>query len=107
MLFNRIFGLFRWMKICIWLGVTVCSVWHLAGIIVTFCLCIPSRGLDWYWMSQSAQCMKLVPYGIAQGVFNVLSDFYLLIIPIPAVLSLQMPARRKAGVCAIFMTGLL
>ena len=42
-----------------------------------------------------------------QGIFNVVSDFYLLILPIPVVWQLQMPSKRKIGVCAIFMTGIL
>lgn len=107
MLLNQVFGLLRWMKICIWLGVIVCSGWYLTDVIVAFSLCGPSGGLNWLQSSKTARCLRLTSVGIAQSGFNVLSDFYLLIIPIPAVWSLQMPTRKKVGVCAIFMTGLL
>jgi len=40
--------------------------------------------------------------GYFMAAFNVVSDFYLLAIPIPVVWKLQMPLRRKVGVCAIF-----
>ncbi|KAL8716768.1 MAG: hypothetical protein Q9225_005935 [Loekoesia sp. 1 TL-2023] len=41
------------------------------------------------------------------GTMNLASDFYLLFIPIPAVLSLQLPKSKKIGVIAMFMTGFL
>ena len=42
-----------------------------------------------------------------QGVFNVVSDFYLLLLPVPVVWNLQMPLRKKIGILTIFTTGLL
>lgn len=105
MLLNQIFGLLHWMRICFRIGVIACTVWYLSGFIITFCLCGPSGGLDWLQVSQTARCLKIRNYGIGRSVFNIMSDFYLLIIPIPAVWSLQMPTRRKIGVWAVFMTG--
>ncbi|KAL8711208.1 MAG: hypothetical protein Q9220_004353 [cf. Caloplaca sp. 1 TL-2023] len=42
-----------------------------------------------------------------QGAVNVASDFYIFLLPIPGVLQLQLPKKRKIGVCAIFATGSL
>lgn len=41
------------------------------------------------------------------GYFNILSDVYILLLPIFGVISLQLPRRRKIGVTFIFMTGSL
>ncbi|KAI0390862.1 hypothetical protein F5Y17DRAFT_37568 [Xylariaceae sp. FL0594] len=43
----------------------------------------------------------------AIGVLSVVTDFYVLAIPITLVLSLRLPRKRKYGVCAVFFTGLL
>ena len=44
---------------------------------------------------------------ITQGVVNVITDFYVLALPITRVAQLQMPFWRKVGLCAIFLTGLV
>ncbi|KAF7512410.1 hypothetical protein GJ744_001345 [Endocarpon pusillum] len=46
-------------------------------------------------------------YGYVTTAFNVLSDFYLVILPIPVVLSLHMSAQKKIRVISIFMLGFL
>ena len=44
---------------------------------------------------------------LALSVFSVVSDFGLLALPIAFTLQIQLPRAKKAGVCAIFLTGLL
>ena len=45
--------------------------------------------------------------GIIQGVFGLLSDVYIFILPLPSLWGLQMRLRRKLGISAIFLTGLM
>ncbi|KAL8690463.1 MAG: hypothetical protein Q9218_004099, partial [Villophora microphyllina] len=42
-----------------------------------------------------------------QAAFSVLTDFYILILPIPVIMGMQMTLWRKLGILGIFMTGLL
>ena len=42
---------------------------------------------------------------VGLGVVSVLSDLYLIILPLPAVWNLQLPLRRKLAVSAMFFTG--
>ncbi|MCJ1477408.1 hypothetical protein MMC13_006079 [Lambiella insularis] len=77
-------------------------------MIVYIELCAPHGGqsqLDYLAAISAAQCENQ-NLSIAVGVFNILSDFYILCIPLPAIWSLQMPRRRKIGVSAIFLTGI-
>ncbi|CAF9938930.1 MAG: hypothetical protein HETSPECPRED_001426 [Heterodermia speciosa] len=39
------------------------------------------------------------------GVFGVISDIYILGLPIPTTLKLNLPLRKRLGVIAIFMIG--
>jgi len=43
---------------------------------------------------------------VAQGIFSLSTDFYILIIPIHLVVRLNLPLYRKIGVCGLFLTGL-
>lgn len=43
----------------------------------------------------------------AQGIFSTVSDFYVLALPIALTLSIQLNLKRKLGLCAVFLTGLL
>lgn len=106
-LFLHLFGRLRWMRYLVWFGITITGCFYISGIAVVFGLCAPRDGKTWLEMSLTPQCRNLEGYGIAQGTMNLVSDFYLLIIPIPAVLSLQLPQKKKLGVIAIFMTGFL
>lgn len=41
------------------------------------------------------------------SAFGVISDFYILDLSILMILRLQLPRKKKIGVCALFMTGFL
>jgi hypothetical protein len=42
---------------------------------------------------------------LATGIFNFLGDFYISIIPLPAVVKLKISQQRKTGVFLIFSAG--
>ena len=56
---------------------------------------------------KTPRCARTRTLGQIQGAVNVVSDFYLLVIPIHAVWTLQMPRRKRLGVIGIFMVGLM
>ncbi|KAL8689615.1 MAG: hypothetical protein Q9218_004757 [Villophora microphyllina] len=105
LLFLHLFGRLRWMRYLVWFGIAITGCFYISGMGVVFGLCAPRDGKTWLETSMTPQCRNLEDYGIAQGTMNLVSDFYLLIIPIPAVFSLQLPQKKKFGVIAIFMTG--
>lgn len=41
------------------------------------------------------------------GILNVFTDFYILLLPLPAVLNLQLASNKKIGLIILFSTGLL
>lgn len=45
-------------------------------------------------------------YALFQGIIGVIIDLITFYLPIPIILNLQMPFRRKLGILAIFATGL-
>ena len=54
-----------------------------------------------------AESQTLTYASKATGAFNLISDIYLLCVPIAAVLKLQLSFKNKIGIILVFMTGLL
>lgn len=91
-------------------GVTFTGLFYLSASIALIVLCAPRDGqsITSYSLaitSRRCEPSKAISYSV--GIFNVVTDFYLLILPLPAVWSLQLPIRQKIGVSAIFLTGLV
>lgn len=107
-LFIQYFLLFRplqWVRISVWIGATISALFYFAVSITAFILNSPWPGesiledvLSWHYL-------KFSGFSIPTGVIGMLVDWYLLILPIPAVLSLQMSIAKKLGVLIVFMTG--
>lgn len=45
------------------------------------------------------------PVQLVQSSFNVVTDFWILLLPLPLVLKLQLPRARKFGLFAVFAAG--
>ena len=108
----EIFGSLQWLKYMAIVGMTVTGLHYWVTFIVFAVLCAP-RGIgphskmSYLQALASARCAKSRPLNIIIGVFNVVSDLYLILLPLPAVWSLQLPLRKKLGVSMIFLTGLM
>lgn len=44
---------------------------------------------------------------IAQGAFGIVSDIYLLLIPVQSIMILTLPLAKRIGVAMVFSTGLM
>ena len=105
LMYNRIFKVnktFRYelivasaLDICWWMG---CSVANLAN-------CVP---IDWTWLNtldDPRYCFNFDIFWMATGVCELLLDIIILALPVRAVLSLQLSARKKATVACMFLLG--
>ncbi|MCJ1379010.1 hypothetical protein MMC17_002109 [Xylographa soralifera] len=95
----------RWVRISVWIGATISAVFYVTVTIVAFVLDSPWPGesllediLSWHYL-------KFAQFSIPTGVIGMLVDWYLLLLPIPAVLTLQISTAKKFGILIIFMTG--
>ena len=107
LLFLTVFGELRWMRFLVWLGLLTTGLLYTATIVVFAVSCSP-RGTEDHFMSiNKPRCRSWrIKYSLAMTSFSIVSDFYLFILPIPAVLGLHMRTGKKFGILAIFMTGL-
>ena len=68
---------------------------------------IPRPGQSLLAAFRSLDYAKGMSLSVAQSVAGVAIDFLVFCLPIPVVWKLQLPLRKKIGVLAVFMTGLL
>ena len=69
-------------------------------------ICRP-REKYWNRLMTTGSCFNLDASMQATGLFNVISDFAILVLPIPSILKLQLPLKRRLGILAVFATGVL
>lgn len=111
----RIFRPNKRARMMIWFGIAFIVAFYVSCIIANMVDCIPVNQLlpglepaEWIEASERDHCSKPeLTLTLVQGVISMLTDFYVLAIPVSSVLDLHLAPRRKFGVMAIFLTGLL
>lgn len=103
--FERVFFPSQKMKYCTRLGMLVIIVFQFALFFRALFLCTPLQKA--FNPTLPGHCLRedILPY--LSGVFNIVSDFYILFLPLPFVVSLKMAAVRKLRLVAVFSVGLL
>lgn len=109
-LFIQYYTLFwplRWVRISVWIGASISTLFYTACAIAAFILNSPWPGesmldaiLSWHYAAFSR-------FSIAIGVVGMCVDIYLLILPIKAVSTLNMRLGKKIGLSIVFLTGTL
>lgn len=110
LLYFHFFGVSRRIRILIYVGIgSIFSVYTTATILARYsCFPSPRTGRSWSEAFVSPMCVaqtRNATYIV--GAFGVVSDFYILGLPIPSIIRLQLPRKEKIGVFALFMTGFL
>ena len=101
LLFFRLFSPSLTVRWLIYFAIGYNIILHFAGTLIDIFICLP--GTPKYWACSN----RVITLAIVISGMNIFSDFYLLVLPILAVSSLQMPTKRKLGIIAVFLTGLL
>lgn len=94
----------------VWTGMVVIITFCIAYIIVNLVACTPRSDEHGGWIDPSmlARCSDIAPTLTLAGAYvSVLTDFYLLFIPLHMVPKLKLSLRKKVGLSFIFLTGFL
>ncbi|KAL8972523.1 MAG: hypothetical protein Q9183_000500 [Haloplaca sp. 2 TL-2023] len=103
-IFGRTNPRFQYM---VWGGAAVMGLFYFASLIGNLVLCAP-RSHETYIKAFSAQrCARSKDLSVATGVFNVLSDLYLLLLPVREVLVMNNTLKKRLKVLGVFMTGIV
>lgn len=91
-------------------GMIFTGVAYWPGVIITSILCAARIGETWdplAGVSLSMRCQKSVYWGIVQGACAIFIDVLIFVLPIPIVMKLQLPTRRKVQILGVFMTAFM
>lgn len=94
----------------IYISAFVTTVFYIVITTILFVLLTPRPGTSFWETFMKVFISKTSPAlntTFAMSYFNLISDVYIIILPISGVIRLNLRARRKIGVIMIFMTGLL
>lgn len=108
LLYLHLFSVSRQIRIFIYIGIASIFTVYAGTTIVDGASCIPRPGKTWSEAFLDPRCVaqtQNMTYIV--GSFGIISDFYILSLPIPLILRMQLPRKQKIGVFALFMTGLL
>ena len=72
-----------------------------------FYFATPSRAETWLSHQTTTHERVTVRSSVPQSVIGLAIDIAILVLPIIAVMQLQLPTKRKIGVILLFMTGIL
>ena len=103
--YRRLFSPSRKMRLSIDGGIIFVLAAYTALFFATIFECDPIRK-DWY-SRITGHCFKPKRLPYTSGGINVLSDLYVLILPIPCVWGLNMRLSRKLRLISIFGLGVL
>lgn len=109
-LYLTIFRTTKWLRYSAYAGIIVLIICHIASCLIIIISCRPIAGtsqLSFIAGLSSEQCTKGGKFGMFQSSMNLIGDVYLMVVPLPAVWSLQMQTRKKIGITAMFATGLM
>lgn len=84
----------RWLVYC---GILVCGLFY--SVVIIFIILI-------HKLSRTHYAMEIFAF-ISPSVFSIVSDIYLLVVPIRLIFQLQLSIKQKVGVSSIFMIGIL
>ncbi len=78
-----------------------------SGIVATMCFifrCVPTRNA---WAPVDWGCMDTRALFMSTMIINLMTDLWVLAIPLPMVWRLQMPTKQKVALMATFALGFL
>ena len=105
MLYYRVFSPNRVFRYKIYALLSFAALMQLASIPLNAAFCAPAVGAS--WAPPNRNCPKSYVYALFAGAANVLVDLCVIYLPIPMILGLNLPLKKRIGVLAIFLTGCL
>lgn len=99
----------RSFRLLVYFGIFATSALSLSAVVALLVACQP---LQYFWMQfhdpDAGYCrLNINMLYMTIAIINLLLDFYLLALPIPRVLRLQMSPRKKFIVCSSLFLGIL
>ena len=105
LLYLRVFSPARRVRIAIIVVILANVTFYVIAMFVEIFQCRPRKKIWYPWIE--GKCIHQIAAQITAAVWNTVSDFVILIVPLNTVRALNIKKAAKIGTIAIFATGLL
>ncbi|KAF1845270.1 uncharacterized protein K460DRAFT_376726 [Cucurbitaria berberidis CBS 394.84] len=99
--YQRVFKTKRFQIAC-WTVVAIVIGYTMSSLFSCIFYCIPLRS---FWTREPARCVNQHAMWFAIAAINILTDFIIIILPMPVIRSLRLGRRQKTALTAIFAVG--
>ncbi len=106
-MYLQIFGPLPWLRICVYVGLVVNWLFYTIVVISSFVYQVPNPGQTWQEGFTNKRYNDAFHWTIPIASGSLILDTYIFILPVIAILNLQLKIKKKLGVMAVFATGLL
>jgi hypothetical protein len=106
LLYLRNFEIVQWIRITSWVLIVVLFLFYGSNIAIAAIYCIPRHGEAWD-STAFARCASPVTSTVVIGVFAVVADLVIFVMPLPVIFQLQLSRPKKIGLGVVFSVGML
>jgi hypothetical protein len=105
-LYIRVFDSIRWMRISSYALIVFTGLFYMSNVVIAAAYCLPRNGAPWD-QTAFARCGSPVKSAIVIGIFGVVADLIIFILPFPVISKLHLTQSKKFGLMIVFMAALL
>ncbi|SLM35587.1 40s ribosomal protein s12 [Lasallia pustulata] len=106
LVYLQIFQPFKWLRTCVYLGATVTTLFYVVTELFWIVAMTPIKAQTFLSVGASPAQLRALVLSVPTAAVGLGIDVYLLVLPVTAVMQLQLPTRHKIGVILIFLTGI-
>lgn len=108
LLFIRLFGVQRWVRIISILTLAILGVAILAADSYNAAKCAPPKKDIDITPAFLLNCSKASSeVGVGLGTIGVVADIIIFIVPLPVIAKLHLPLAKRIGITVVFLAGIL
>ncbi|EED23821.1 conserved hypothetical protein [Talaromyces stipitatus ATCC 10500] len=105
-LYLRNFRIIQWMRVSCWILLVVLFLFYGSNIAIAAVYCIPRNGEAWD-STAFERCASPITSTVVIGVFAVVADLIIFMMPLPIIFRLRLTQQKKIGLGIVFSVGLL
>lgn len=105
-LYIRIFAPKKWLRITSYTTLVVTFLFYFVNIPLLGVYCVPRSGEGWD-IQLMLRCAKTSIMAPILGAVSIAADVFILFLPLPIVLRLNLAPKRKLGLALVFLAGVL
>ncbi|KAI9757089.1 MAG: hypothetical protein M1815_002203 [Lichina confinis] len=103
-LYLRLFSVGNWMRYSVYACFILVAGAVISGMLSLMLGCRPVK-MMYQWGNEGGTCIDIPTHVLAVSIINMITDFVILILPIPTIWLLHLPTRQKLAVMMVFSIG--